>query len=187
MPVSRFTDKLIVYRILRMLVTPFDKTDAFRLGIIDAKGNVLKRESQLKTQSEKEAYTLLHRLVFRLKRILEKVPVENKKLLSYMAAYVLVKECVEQKIEPLNLESIFIESLTFEMDTTLVENFFKDNYMKTFRQFQEDAALGGVPANNAAASPGLPSLTGEPPITSVTANKYKKGSKKLPTLFKRDK
>ena len=84
---NRFIDAAIVYRILKMLVTPFDKTDAFRLGIIDAKGKILKKAVQLKTTEERNAYTLLHRLVFRLKRIIEKVPIENKKFLSYAAAF----------------------------------------------------------------------------------------------------
>lgn len=186
MPVTRFTDKLIVYRILRMLTTPFNKTDAYRLGIIDAKGNVLKKDSQLKTQAEREAYTLLHRLVFRLKKILEKLPVENKKLLSYMAAYLLVRECYEQKIEPINLESKFLESLHYEIDTTLIENFLKEDYMKTFKQFQEDTSLGVTPANNAVATPGLPSLGGDPPVSTMAQKKYKsKGTKTLPQLMRR--
>jgi hypothetical protein len=185
MPVTRFTDKLIVYRILRMLVTPFDKTDAYRLGIIDAKGNVLKRDSQIKTQEEREAYTLLHRLVFRLKKILEKLPVENKKLLSYMAAYMLVRECYEQYLEPINLEQIFIESLSYDMDTALVEQFLKEEYMKTFKQFQEDTSLSATPANNAAATPGVSSVTGEPPVSKKAQTKYKAGKSTTPKLMRR--
>jgi hypothetical protein len=185
MPVTRFTDKLIVYRILRMLTTPFNKTDAFRFGIIDAKGNVLKRDSQLRTQEEREAYTLLHRLVFRLKKILEKLPVENKKLLSYMAAYMLVRECYEQSIEPFNLESKFVESLNYDIDTTLIEKFLKEDYMKTFRQFQEDSSLGVTPANNAAATPGISSLTGEPPVSKLAQKKKVKGINSFPQLIRR--
>ena len=89
---SRFLDTLITYRILRMLTTPFDQSDAYRLGIIDAKGNVLKKESEINTEEEQNAYTLLNRMVFRLKKILEKVPVANKQFLSFAAAVALVKE-----------------------------------------------------------------------------------------------
>jgi hypothetical protein len=92
---SRFLDTLITYRILRMLTTPFDQTDAYRLGIIDARGNILKSEAQLTTTAEQEAYTLLSRMVFRLKKILEKVPVANKQFLSFAAAVALVRENVE--------------------------------------------------------------------------------------------
>ena len=56
---NRFIDAAIVYRILKMLVTPFDKTDAFRLGIIDAKGKILKKAVQLKTTEERQSATPL--------------------------------------------------------------------------------------------------------------------------------
>ena len=139
---NRFIDAAIVYRILKMLVTPFDKTDAFKLGIIDAKGNILKKSVQLKTTKERDAYTLLHRLVFRLKRIIEKVPVENKKFLSFAAAYALVRECYEKGTEPINLEEMFLDSLKQPHDTTLVEQFMADKYMMTLKQFMEED--GGV-------------------------------------------
>ena len=69
-------DFLITYRVVKMLVTPWKKTDAFKFGIIDDKGNVLKTQKQVrngKSVKEKKAYTVLHRFVFNLKRILQKV------------------------------------------------------------------------------------------------------------------
>ena len=72
---SRFVDSLIAYRILRLLVIPFEETDAYKLGIIDASGKELKRMSQLNTVAERDAYTILHRMIFRLKRIVQKVPI----------------------------------------------------------------------------------------------------------------
>ena len=89
---GKFVDSIIAYRILKLLVTPFDQTDAYKLGIIDAKGKELKRMQELNSVNERDAYTLLHRLVFRLKKIIEKVPIDNKKLLSLAAAYALIKE-----------------------------------------------------------------------------------------------
>ena len=38
---GRVIDALIAYRLLKLLVTPFKKTKAFQLGIIDEKGKVL--------------------------------------------------------------------------------------------------------------------------------------------------
>jgi hypothetical protein len=40
---SRAIDLLIAYRVIKLLVTPFEKTDAFKQGIIDKDGNVLKK------------------------------------------------------------------------------------------------------------------------------------------------
>ena len=40
---TRAIDLLIAYRVVKMFVTPFNKQPAFKLGIIDEKGNVLKK------------------------------------------------------------------------------------------------------------------------------------------------
>lgn len=88
-------DNLIAFRILYMLVTSFEKTEAFKLGIIDAEGNPLKQIKDLKTSEEKDAYDMLDRLVFSLKRLLGKVPGGKSKLASLAAAYWLVKESYE--------------------------------------------------------------------------------------------
>ena len=66
---GRLVDSVIAYRILRMLTIPFVETDAYRLGIIDAKGKELKKMSQLNTGAELAAYTILHRMVYRLSLI----------------------------------------------------------------------------------------------------------------------
>ena len=57
-----------VYQFLTKLTTPFEKTKAFELGIIDKNGKVLKKRSQLKSAEEKEAYTMTDTLIFNLKK-----------------------------------------------------------------------------------------------------------------------
>ena len=168
---NRFLDAAIVYRILKMLVTPFDKTDAYRLGIVNEKGKILKKSHELKTTEERNAYTLLHRLVFRLKRIIEKVPVDNKKFLSYAAALALIREHYEAQTEPIELERMFLESLKQKHDTTLVEDFINNKYSMTFKQFLDEED-GGAPANNAAVTGGIAGLPpDEPPVPKM--NKLK--------------
>lgn len=161
---GQFVDNLIAYRILNLLVTPFENTAAFKLGIIDKTGKELKPMSALRTVEEREAYTLLHRLVFRIKKIIEKVPIENKRLLSLAAAYSLIREHEEVGKEPINLEVLYMERLDFQLneELNLVENYLNNRKIATFRQFSED--MSGVPANNAAATPGVAALTGEPPV-----------------------
>ena len=66
---SRAIDLIITYRVVKMLVTPFEKTEAFKRGIIDADGKVLRKFKTVKG-SERKHYTMLHRFVFNLKRIL---------------------------------------------------------------------------------------------------------------------
>jgi hypothetical protein len=165
---NRFIDAAIVYRILRMLVTPFDKTDAYRLGIIDAKGKILKKENQLTTTEQRNAYTLLHRLVFRLKRIIEKVPIENKKFVSFAAALALIRENYEKGLEPIDLERRFLDEMTREHDTMLVEQFFNNKYTMTFKQFTEEDGGGMAPANNAAVTGGIAGLPpDQPPVPAM--------------------
>ncbi len=77
---SRLVDNLIAYRILSMLIKPFSETSAYQLGIIDDKGKNLKKSSTLTTTKEKDAYTYLHRLVFNMKKIINRLPGGESKL-----------------------------------------------------------------------------------------------------------
>lgn len=91
---SRIVDNLLAYKVLSMLVTNFEDTKAFKLGIIDKNGKNLKKVSTLKSSEEKDAYTYLHRLVFNMKKIINKIGGENK-LKSLVAALWLVREYYE--------------------------------------------------------------------------------------------
>ena len=81
-----------IYKFLRILTTPWESTDAFKLGIVDEKGKILKKHRKLKLDKEKEAYTMMHRLVWKLKRLLEKIPFGKSRLASYATALWLIKE-----------------------------------------------------------------------------------------------
>ena len=111
---AKLIDNAIALRVLWMLTTPFERTDAYRLGIIDKKGKEITPMSKLNTDPEREAYTYLHRLVFRLKRIIHMVPVESKNFLSFAAAVALVKEGVEYEDDI--LEELFYDTLNVEFN-----------------------------------------------------------------------
>ena len=81
-----------VYQFLKKLVTPFEKTKAFELGIVDEKGKILKRRRDLKTDDEKDAYTLSDTLIWNLKKLLGKIPGGKSRIASYGAALFLIKE-----------------------------------------------------------------------------------------------
>ena len=87
-----------VYQFLKKLVTPFEKTEAFKLGIIDKDGKILKKRRDLETKEEKAAYNLSDTLVWNLKKILGKIPLGKSKLASYAAALYLIKEQGNGKI-----------------------------------------------------------------------------------------
>lgn len=103
---SQVIDNLIAYRVLSMLVKPFDQTDAYKLGIIDANGEVLIKSSELKTSQQKAAYNHLTRLVFNLKRMLNKLPGGKSKLKNMVAAFSLIKEAYERKM-PVNEDRLY--------------------------------------------------------------------------------
>lgn len=173
---GRFVDSLIAYRILKLLVTPFDQTDAYKLGIIDAKGKELKRMQELNSVNERDAYTLLHRLVYRIKKIIEKVPIDNKKILSLAAAYALIKENFDQNIEPIDLETQYINKLNEELqsEVMIVEEFLYEKKLFTFKQFNEEGEgmAAAAPANNAAVTLGIKGLTGEPPVSKKAQKRW---------------
>ena len=89
---SRVIDAFIAYRILKLLVTPFNKTDAFKLGIIDDKGKVLIKSKQITNQRQRKAYTLLIRFVFNLKKLLAKVGIRGPLGTAAAAALAFFKE-----------------------------------------------------------------------------------------------
>ena len=64
---GRAIDLFVTYRFIKLLVTPFEKTDAFKLGIIDEKG--VRTKKRLYKAVEQNAYTVLHKLVFNIKKI----------------------------------------------------------------------------------------------------------------------
>ena len=89
---SRGIDFLITYRVVKLLTTPFEKQEAFKYGIIDKDGKVLRKFRTLKTTAEKKAYTMLHRFVFNLKRILQRVGLGGRLGTFAVALGLLIRE-----------------------------------------------------------------------------------------------
>jgi|TARA_B110000263_G_scaffold165852_1_gene144387 hypothetical protein len=84
-------DLFITYKFVRLLTTQWNKTEAFDAGVIDDKGKLLVKTSA-QSSAQKKTYTVFHKLVFNIKRILEKVPFGKSRIASYAAALYLLKE-----------------------------------------------------------------------------------------------
>ena len=96
---SRGADLYFVFRFLRLLTMKYTSTDAYKLGIIEKKGKALKKSADLESIKEKAAYTMLHRMVFKIRGLIEKVPLVGKSiLLNYAAALFLLKEQKDTRI-----------------------------------------------------------------------------------------
>ena len=127
---GRAIDLFVTYRFIKLLTTPFQKTEAFKLGIIDAKGNRVtepgtNKVTVLRTSKEKNAYTVLHKLVFNIKKLFEKVPGLRTKIGTYAAALFLLKDTFKEQVEdPQVFEKEFLKYLKengYELDDTIAE------------------------------------------------------------------
>ena len=128
---GRAIDLFVTYRFIKLLVTPFEKTDAFTLGIIDADGKRIlepgttNKPTILRTVEEKSAYTVLHKLVFNIKKIFGKVPGLRTKLGTYAAALFLLKDTFKESVDdPDVFEKEFMKYLKeegYEIDNSISE------------------------------------------------------------------
>ena len=78
----RGADFIYTLRFLRLLTMPYEKTDAFKQGIIDRDGDKLKSPE---TSDEKKAYGTFHRLVFNIRRLMAKIPGGRSTIARYGA------------------------------------------------------------------------------------------------------
>ena len=128
---GRAIDLFVTYRFIKLLTTPFNRTEAFKLGIIDKDGNrILQPNStqpavELATAQLQNAYTVLHKLVFNIKKIFAKVPGLRTKVGTYAAALFLLKDTFKEHVEdPDVFEKEFMKYLKendVEFDDSLSE------------------------------------------------------------------
>ena len=128
---GRAIDLFVTYRFIKLLTTPFEKTDAFKLGIIDENGNRIKDKTTrkpvvvLNTSELKNAYTILHKLVFNIKKIFAKVPGLRTKVGTYAAALFLLKDTLREHVsDPDVFEKEFMKYLKenkIELDREISE------------------------------------------------------------------
>jgi len=85
-------DLFLVYQFIKRLTAPFDQWDAYKLGIIDADGNELKRMKDFTKVAERQAYGIYDRMILKLKKLLAKLPAGQTRLATYAAALWLIKE-----------------------------------------------------------------------------------------------
>ena len=177
-------DNVIAAKLLAMLVTPFNKTEAYKLGIIDATGKILIHAKDLKTNEQKDAYNYLTRLIFNIKRLINKLPGGESNLKNLTAAYYFVKERFEKKSAYVN-ESQFMSLVQRLEQVTLVEEeLFVERFLS---KLAEDGGGGGgggggaagVAANNASGGgvAGLTPATGAPVIKKKDIKQYKTKNK----------
>jgi len=85
-------DLFLVYQFLRRLTTPFKDWEAYKLGIIDERGNVLKKRRNLNLKAERDAFGVFDLMVLNIKKLIEKLPGGQTRIASYAAALFLIRE-----------------------------------------------------------------------------------------------
>lgn len=175
-------DLYLVYQFLRRLTTPFEEWDAYKLGIIDKDGNILKKKEQRKTAAEKDAFGTFDLMILKLKKLLAKVPGGESRLASYAAALWLIREwnhftdsstLTEDISEAVLDESIESFSERYFYYTTLIEDVNQKSELveKNKRRFvsREDAVSVG---SGAIAGLGV-GPQGEPGLTRSQQKRHK--------------
>jgi hypothetical protein len=160
----RIVDDVIALRVVRMLVTNFSDTEAFKLGIIDAHGNTLRPTNTLKTNQERDAFSYLHRLVFNMKKIINRLPGGENTLKSFTAALWLVKEYYENGSRTTSLmEQRYKEVLRMLDNVVLAEE-----QLLVSKVLAEDGMAVGAPTNSTCG----PVATQQPKIDKKNIKKY---------------
>ena len=162
MPVlSKAADYYLTYRFIKTLTTPFDDTEAYKLGIIDDEGNILKQMKELKSKEEKKAYGYFERMIWNLKKIIEKIPLVNIGFRNVASASLIL---LREERDQINLK-----------EKTLLKYFYKE---------LEDL-LEESPANSVGAQK-ISGLEHDPiPVKSKKKKKKKKKRKKFIEFIRR--
>jgi hypothetical protein len=165
--VSRTADLFYAFRFLKLLVTPWNKMDAFELKIIDENGKVINKP---KTNDEKSAYTVFHRLVFNIKRLLSRLPFGQSKIASYATALFLIKEHTEMSESKIKA---ILEQVTGEQ--------IRDQHFNENKWFENDSGIN--PGVYTLVEDAVSPLTGEVIALKNTKIEISEKTKPHSTLF----
>ena len=130
-------DTYLAYKFIKMLATPWKKMDAYKMGIIDAKGKRIRSEkADDAVRKAGSKYTNIHKVIINIKRLVSMVPGGKTRLGGAAAAIWLLREEAKQmNVENENIiEETFLEWLKdndSELDDGMNESFGKVNLVVT--------------------------------------------------------
>jgi hypothetical protein len=110
-------DNAIAMRIMYLLTAKFSSWPAYDDGTIDEDGNVIKKP----TEGKKGNWTMLHRMVAKIKKLIGIAPGGKSMAAGALASYLLVKEGVDYNSDD-ELQSAFDAALAkVELDESLAD------------------------------------------------------------------
>jgi len=173
-------DLFLVYQFVRRLATPFKEWEAYKLGIIDENGKVLKKRKDLRLVKERDAFGVFDVMVLNIKKLLAKIPGGSSRFASYAAALYLIREW-----NSFTKENLLNEDISDERVSQSARLFY-DRYInythlsEAVKEKMQETPTVNV-GSGAIAGLGV-GPQGEPGLTPSQMKRYKsrnKGPKKL--------
>lgn len=96
---NTIADAVLTYALLKRIARPFSEWPAYKLGIIDEDGKVLKKQKTLDAY-EKKAWGRFDIVAANIKKLLNKIPGAGSKLGSIATATFLFKEGLNALMDP---------------------------------------------------------------------------------------
>ena len=131
MSTNPMVDMFLTYQFLKRINTPFEQWDAYKLGIIDKNGKVLKKKKQLKTPQQRAAWGYFDIVTTNIKKLMAKVPGGQSQVGTLAASYLLMKESEEKQLDEQQVQQ-------------LCEDVFGVSSMNT----GDSGGAGVIPSNN---------------------------------------
>jgi len=163
-------DLFLVYQFIKRLATPFNEWEAYKLGIIDENGNLLKKKKDFTKVKERQAFGHFDLMVSKLKKLLEKVPGGKTRIASYAAALWLIKENAEIESQANTLTEEQMQDKLNDYMSIVESHFDLDSLFEN--AFDEEAPANSVGSGNVAGVGVGPD--GEPGLTTSQMKKHKK-------------
>ena len=153
-------DTVLTYQFIKKLTTPFNQLPAYKMHLIDDKGNFLKARTQF-TPQEKNACGLFDVMIINLKKLIARIPGGGSRLGTVAATLILLNaKPIRESIEDMDLEEEF------------------NRYYNLVKKMDEE---GEVPVNSVANAPEL--MSKNPPV--AVDNAYKRKNEKDTAKMKR--
>ena len=176
---SRALDAVVALRILKMLATPIEKSDAFKAGIVDKDAKKLREPSG---SNELNMYSMLQKFVFKIQYALNHSPsYQAKRLLSFASAIALMREYEEtdtQEDVSTLLELYMNDELTQQKAKLLEYNLI------SFRDYYTEEVAANAVGHGAVDAIGI-GAKGEPGVRTLA--KWPFPGMTMPDLFRRKK
>jgi len=138
---NQVIDLAITYKFLKNLVTPFEKWPAYKLGLIDKDGNIVKQRKDRLKQEEKDALGYFDVVTLNLRKLLGKLPGGKSAIATYAAAYLLLKEYPKKNLkegyEPSEQQVALMLEEAIEEVEALVSPHTKDKAKADKKKYRE--------------------------------------------------